>query len=820
MRAHGRPVPRRFRRPRHRTIAPRTRGWRPTRLTTHGVIVGMTGSGKTGLGVVLVEEVLLAGRARRCSIDPKGDLTNLCLTFPDLSPPTSARGSTRRQAKAAGQSPDDFAAAQAKTWTRRPRRLGLRHRTDRGAARRVRLHDLHARVARPARPINLVGSLQAPTTDDPEAVADEIEGFVSGLLGLVGVDADPLSSREHILLSNLVQHAWTSGAVARPADAGRPGAAATAEQARRVRARRVLPAEGSHRRSPCSSTACSRRRRSPRGRPGAPLDIERCCTRPTGRPRCAIVTTAHLSDDERQFVTSLLLGKLVTWMRRQSGTTDLRALLYMDEVAGYLPPTRDAADEEADHDADEDRPGRSASASCCSTQNPVDLDYKAISNAGTWMIGRLQTERDKERLLDGMSGATAASTSRRVGDTISGLDKREFVLRRAGERPARGVHHPMGDELPPRPAHARPDQAAATRRRHNAAAPRRRRRPHRRHHHGAAATPAADRAPACPASTRPRSRAPGRRRRTGHAGRRRRDRRALGRRRRRPGWPISVATAAGTVYEPAILATADLRYDEAKADLVLDQPMSIGALPASGAASTPLAPPPIASTESDLPTAAPPSVSYRLADAPIGDTKTLEAGRAGLDRPPRAGRRSTISVNKELKLYSQPNESPERLRRPLRDCRATPRPTPKKAEARRSRRTTGSQARRPARRGRGPGGASSPSRPRTASAATGCAPPATCSAGIFGSRREAAAASAGPPTDSRGTPTTSASTRPQGKVARHRAAARRPRRELAAESAAIDAKWALPRRRHHDVGHARAHRRQGPRLLLVWVPVP
>ena len=158
-----------------------------------------------------------------------------------------------------------------------------------------------------------------------------------------------------------------------------------------------------------------------------------CCYTPDGKPRCAIVTTAHLSDEERQFVTSLVLSKLVTWMRRQSGITDLRALLYMDEVAGYLPPTANPPTKKPIMTLMKQARAFGVGV-VLATQNPVDIDYKAISNAGTWMVGRLQTERDKQRLLDGMSAALrAGSTSAPSSDTISGLGKREFVLRRAGK---------------------------------------------------------------------------------------------------------------------------------------------------------------------------------------------------------------------------------------------------------------------------------------------------------------------------------------------------------------------------------------------------
>ena len=165
---------------------------------------------------------------------------------------------------------------------------------------------------------------------------------------------------------------------------------------------------------------------------GQPLDIQSMLYAPDGQGRCAIVTTAHLSDEERQFVTSLVLAKLVTWMRRQSGTTDLRALLYMDEVAGYLPPTANPPTKKPIMLLMKQARAFGVGV-VLSTQNPVDVDYKALSNAGTWMVGRLQTDRDKQRLLDGMSAAAGGVDVDAVGDTISGLGKREFVLRRAGK---------------------------------------------------------------------------------------------------------------------------------------------------------------------------------------------------------------------------------------------------------------------------------------------------------------------------------------------------------------------------------------------------
>ncbi|HRE02568.1 MAG TPA: DUF853 family protein, partial [Ilumatobacteraceae bacterium] len=306
-------------------------------LTTHGVIVGMTGSGKTGLGIVLIEDALAAG-IPTLLIDPKGDLTNLCLTFPDLAPSDFEPWVNEGDAAKAGLSVTDFAAAQAASWTK-----GLagwnRGPADIAAFRQRVGLTIYTPGSSTGVGLNIVGSLTAPRDlSDDEIVGDEIEGFVSGLLGLVGIDADPLASKEHILLSNLILNEWSNGRdldlaaligmVQNPPirklgvfdlDAFFPAKERTALA---VRLNGLLA-------SPSFGAWMS----------GVALDIDAMLHLPDGRPRAAIVCTAHLTDQERQFVTTLVLSKLITWMRRQSGTTDLRAMLYMDEVAGYLPPT-------------------------------------------------------------------------------------------------------------------------------------------------------------------------------------------------------------------------------------------------------------------------------------------------------------------------------------------------------------------------------------------------------------------------------------------------------------------------------------------------
>ena len=399
-------------------------------FTTHGVIVGMTGSGKTGLGVVLIEEVLRAGLPALL-IDPKGDLTNLCLTFPELRPVDFLPWVDEGQAKAAGATPDEFAAQQSKLWTEGLAGWGIGP-ADIAALRASTDFTIYTPGSQSGVPINIVGSLQVPADmSDAEVVGDEIEGYVSGLLGLVGIDADPLSSREHILLSNLIAHSWHDGvALDLPGLVG---------MIARPPIRKLGVFELDQFFPPDDRMTLAMRLNGLLASPsfaswgmGAALDIQSLLFTADGTGRCAIVTTAHLSDEERQFVTSLVLSKLVTWMRRQSGTTDLRALVYMDEVAGYLPPTANPPTKKPIMLLMKQARAFGVGV-VLATQNPVDVDYKALSNAGTWMIGRLQTDRDKQRLLDGMSAATGGVDVAAVSDTISGLAKREFVLRRAGK---------------------------------------------------------------------------------------------------------------------------------------------------------------------------------------------------------------------------------------------------------------------------------------------------------------------------------------------------------------------------------------------------
>ncbi len=390
-------------------------------LTTHGVIVGMTGSGKTGLGVVLLEEALRAG-IPTLVLDPKGDMTNLALRFPGLS----------AEEFAPWVPPGSDAAATATNWRDGLASWGLdgTHVRDLAARSEVTVYTPGSTAGVP---LDLVGSLAAPTGADGapldvEARADEVEGVVSSLLSLVGIDADPLSSREHILLSNLVDRAWAAG---EDLDLGALVAQVQDPPVRKLGVLEVdafFPA-GDRRALALQLNGLLASPAFAAWAEGVPVDVG-ALLRPGGPDRpaaCSVVYLAHLSEDERQFVVTLLLSKLVTWMRARSGAPGLRALVYMDEVFGYVPPT--AAPPSKKPILTLLKQARAYGVGLVlATQNPVDLDYKALSNAGTWMIGRLQTERDVDRLADGLRAAGGEVDMAEVRTAIAGLGARRFLL--------------------------------------------------------------------------------------------------------------------------------------------------------------------------------------------------------------------------------------------------------------------------------------------------------------------------------------------------------------------------------------------------------
>jgi hypothetical protein len=396
-------------------------------LTTHAAIVGMTGSGKTGLAVVLIEEALLAG-IPCLLLDPKGDMGNLLLTFPDLSAASFRPWVNEDDARSDGLSLDDFAEKTAKIWRAGLEAQGLS--PDRiKALREAADFAVYTPGSEAGIPLNVVGSLKAPGLSwesEAETLRDEIEGTVTSLLGLVGIEADPLSSREHVLLANLIENAWRAG---QDLDLG---TLIGQIQTPPVRKLGVFDVDSFF--PPKDRTELALRLNALVASPsfaawgaGEPLDPATLLRTPEGKPRCAIVYLAHLSDAERQFVVTLVLSKLVTWMRGQPGTSDLRTLAYMDEVFGFVPPT--AMPPAKKPILTILKQGRAFGVGMAlATQNPVDLDYKAMSNAGTWLVGRLQTERDKARVLEGLRSAAGSTDVDALDKAIGGLQKREFLM--------------------------------------------------------------------------------------------------------------------------------------------------------------------------------------------------------------------------------------------------------------------------------------------------------------------------------------------------------------------------------------------------------
>jgi hypothetical protein len=405
-------------------------------LVTHAVCVGMTGSGKTGLCIALIEEAALDG-VPAIAIDPKGDLTNLMLTFPELRPEDFRPWINEDDARAKSLSADDYAAQQAKLW-----KDGLAAWGEDGDRIRRLKEAADFAIYTPGSsagiPISIVASFAAPAQavrDDSELLRDRVTTTASSLLGLLGIAADPIQSREHILLANLFTQAWSTGQGL--------DLMALIEQIQKPPMTRVgaLDLESFYPAKERAQLAVKMNNllASPGFNAwleGVPLDVGQLLRSESGKPRVAIVSIAHLSEAERMFFVSLLLNQVLDWVRTQSGTTSLRAILYMDEIFGYFPPVAEPPSK---------RPlltllkqARAFGLGIMlTTQNPVDLDYKGLANTGTWFLGRLQTERDKMRVLEGLESASASAHAEfdkaKLDAMLSGLSQRIFLMNNVHE---------------------------------------------------------------------------------------------------------------------------------------------------------------------------------------------------------------------------------------------------------------------------------------------------------------------------------------------------------------------------------------------------
>ena len=399
-------------------------------LTTHAAILGMTGSGKTGLGVCLLEEAAM-DRLPAIVIDPKGDMGNLLLSFPDLQPDDFLPWIDDTKAEQQEISREDLAQRTAETWEKG---IGSWDQ-DKERIRKMRSgaeFTVYTPGSESGRPVSVLDSLDAPEQEvlaDNDTAASLVNATVSSVLGLIGMKADPLKSREHILLSSIVLHHWSEGTdlsieelissvVNPPFDSvgvfplesffPQPKRMELALQLNNILA------------SPAFSGWTK----------GEPLRVESLLYTSAGKPRISIFSIAHLSEPERMFFVTMLLGRLVNWMRRQEGSSGLRCILYMDEIFGYFPPLGNPPSKKPMLMLLKQARAFGVGV-VLATQNPVDLDYKGLSNIGTWFIGRLQTRQDQDRVLHGIADSAGSKKKSSMRELLANMRGRTFLMHSA-----------------------------------------------------------------------------------------------------------------------------------------------------------------------------------------------------------------------------------------------------------------------------------------------------------------------------------------------------------------------------------------------------
>ena len=400
-------------------------------LTTHAVCVGMTGSGKTGLCLSLLEEAAI-DHIPVIAIDPKGDLGNLLLTFPDLQGDDFLPWVDDSEALRHGKTTAEYAQQIADRW-----RKGLAEWDQ--TPDRIQLLKDSAEVAiytpgsDAGLPLSVLQSFGAPSEavlNDADAFRDRVMSAVSSLLALLKINADPISSREHILLSHIISNAWRQRRCLTVPQILHEIQQPPFEKVGFMDLETFFPQKERF----GFALSVNNLLASPgfaAWMQGEPLNIERLLLTPAGKPRISVISIAHLNDDERMFIVTILLNELLSWVRSQPGTSTLRAILYMDEVFGYFPPTANPPSKLPMLTLLKQARAFGVGV-VLATQNPVDLDYKGLANTGTWFLGRLQTERDKSRVLDGLESAAGSTGTRfnraEMNRILSGLGQRRFLL--------------------------------------------------------------------------------------------------------------------------------------------------------------------------------------------------------------------------------------------------------------------------------------------------------------------------------------------------------------------------------------------------------
>ncbi|MFN7574346.1 MAG: ATP-binding protein [Planctomycetota bacterium] len=400
-------------------------------LTTHAVVVGMTGSGKTGLCINLLEEAAI-DKVPAIVIDPKGDISNLLLTFPDLEAKDFRPWVDPGQAQREGLDLDDFAAAEATKWKQGLAKWGQ----DGDRIRRLR-ENVELRIYTPGssagRPLTILKSFEAPSEElrgDSDLFRERISSTASGLLALLGLDVDPIKSREHILVSRVLEESWAAG---KGLDLGRLINEIKKPSFKKVGVLDLDEFYPAKDRADLAMTLNNLLASPSFGSwlAGEALDVARLLQNSDGKPCISILSIAHLSESERMFFVTILLNEVLAWVRAQPGTSSLRAILYMDEVFGYFPPTKNPPSKLPMLTLLKQARAFGLGV-VLATQNPVDLDYKGLSNTGTWFLGRLQTERDKARVIEGLEGAAAQNgqsfNRKEMEQILAGLSNRNFLL--------------------------------------------------------------------------------------------------------------------------------------------------------------------------------------------------------------------------------------------------------------------------------------------------------------------------------------------------------------------------------------------------------
>ena len=402
-------------------------------LTTHAVIIGMTGSGKTGLGIGILEEAAL-DNIPVIAIDPKGDMGNILLTFPQLRPEDFRPWVNTRAASDKGQTADEYAGAQAALWKKGLAQWGQTGTRISQLRKNVDL-AIYTPGSNAGLPISVLQSFAAPDAaliDDADLYRERVQATATGILTLLGIDADPVASREHILISRLLDHAWRDG---RDLDVASLIAEIQNPPITKVGVMTLdsfFPAK--------DRFALAMRLNNLLAAPGfeawmqgEALNSKNLLYTAEGKPKISVMSIAHLDDAQRMFFVSMLLNDLIGWMRAQQGTSSLRAILYMDEIFGYMPPVANPPSKKLFLTLLKQARAYGLGL-VLATQNPVDLDYKGLSNTGTWFIGRLQTERDKARVMEGLEGASDGNFDKQAMErTLAGLGKRRFLLHNVHE---------------------------------------------------------------------------------------------------------------------------------------------------------------------------------------------------------------------------------------------------------------------------------------------------------------------------------------------------------------------------------------------------